>query len=532
MVDGPDHRGARALALLLACALTGCPEQRPESLKQPPRPPQGALAAGAGSLPDVLTLRRPEGAEWFGLYIAGKKAGWQSYELVRELRDGKDVLVQKGGALIRVILDGKQVERRMEEERVYEARPGGRLLSLAARFSGDGGDRVVKGSCLRDRCTLRIESPGAEPEERVLEGITENADFADGERLVAQRHGALRGHLIETLKVRPRETEIAFVRRERLVAPGVEEEVSVVTEQEVGDKLPTEWRIADDGRVVDMRQGEGVLVRAEPEVRAKALENVELFALGRVPVPRPLPRDVPATIVYQLAGLPRGFWTDDARQRFTPGSDGTVSLAVTARTPLAADPARDTPLAQAAKGADPEDVSANGSADSDHPAIVALARQVAGDARGAYAAALRLSTTVHERLRTAYGASHDRASDVLAAGRGDCSEHAVLTVALARALGIPSREVYGLVYASMDGKDALYWHAWVEVRSAGEWIAIDPTFGQPVADATHVALSGRDRSDAGGLIAALQVKGVEVRPAESPRQAGKTAAAQQEPRNK
>jgi transglutaminase-like putative cysteine protease len=314
----------------------------------------------------------------------------------------------------------------------------------------------------------------------------------------------------------------------------VSEEVSVVTEQEVGDKQPSEWRIADDGRIVEMRLGGGVQVRAEPEARARALENVELFALGRIAVPRPLPRDVPATIVYQLAGLPRGFWTDDARQRFTPGPDGTVFLAVSARPPLAADPARDTPLAQASKGADPEDVKPTGSADADHPAVVALARQVAGDARGTYQAALRLSAAVHERLETAYGASHDRASDVLAAGKGDCSEHAVLTVALARALGIPAREVYGLVYASMDGKDALYWHAWVEVRSAGEWIAIDPTFGQPVADATHVALSGRDRSDAGGLIASLEVKGVELRPGAdaAPAKGGKTPAAQRAPKTK
>jgi len=527
------RRAALAVAsLTVAVALAGCPEQRPESLKGPPRPPQAAIAAGAANLPDILTLRRPEGPEWFGLYIGGKKAGYQRSELLRELRDGKDVLVLKSGGAIRVLLDGKQVERTMEEERVYEAKPGGRLLSITSRMAGDGGDRVLRGTCVRERCTLRIEAPGAEPEERVLEGVTENADFADGERLVAQRHGALRAHIIEPLKVRSRETELAFVRRERLVAPGVEEEVSVVTEQEVGDRQATEWRIADDGRVIDMRQGEGILVRAEPEVRARALETVELFALGRVPVPRPLPRDVPGTIVYQLAGLPRGFWVDDARQRFAPGPDGTVSLAVTARPPLAADPARDTPLAAAAKGAEAQDVSPNGSADADHPAIVALARQVAGDAHGAYAAALRLSAEVHERLKTAYGASHDRASDVLAAGRGDCSEHAVLTVALARALGIPAREVYGLVYASMDGKDALYWHAWVEVRSAGEWIAIDPTFGQAVADPTHLALSGRDRTDAGGLIASLQVKGVEVRPAEPGKPQARASSAPGEPHHK
>ena len=120
---------------------------------------------------------------------------------------------------------------------------------------------------------------------------------------------------------------------------------------------------------------------------------------------------------------------------------------------------------------------------------------------------------MYRRLEKAYGASHDRASDVLTAGRGDCTEHTVLLVALARALGIPARPVHGLVYARYeDGQDALYWHAWVEVRSAGEWIAMDPTFGQPVADATHVALGVGTQVDTVGLLGALKVLAVEVKP--------------------
>ena len=102
---------------------------------------------------------------------------------------------------------------------------------------------------------------------------------------------------------------------------------------------------------------------------------------------------------------------------------------------------------------------------------------------------------------------------MLAAGKGDCTEHSVLFVALARALGIPSRQVHGLVYARYaDAKDALYWHAWAEVLSGGEWIAVDPTFGQPVADATHVALGTGMQVDTIGLLGALRVEGVEVRP--------------------
>ena len=115
-------------------------------------------------------------------------------------------------------------------------------------------------------------------------------------------------------------------------------------------------------------------------------------------------------------------------------------------------------------------------------------------------------------IEKAYGVSHDRASDVLTAGKGDCTEHSVLFVALARALGIPARGVHGLVYARYeDGRDALYWHAWAEVKSGGEWIAIDPTFGQPVADATHVALGEGPQVDTVGLLGALKVVGVEVK---------------------
>jgi transglutaminase-like putative cysteine protease len=231
-----------------------------------------------------------------------------------------------------------------------------------------------------------------------------------------------------------------------------------------------------------------------------------------VALPRALPRDVPRTIVYRLRGLPPAFRKSDARQRFEGGQGKVAVLAVTARKPAAADPAKDTPLARARTGAAEEHLAATPQVNWEAPEIGRLAREVAGDAKGTYEAVRRLSTHVYERLEKAYGASHDRASDVLAAGKGDCTEHSVLLLALARALGVPARAVHGLVYAQYgDGQHALYWHAWVEVRSAGEWIAMDPTFGQPVADATHVALGAGTQVDTVGLLGALEVLGVEVR---------------------
>jgi transglutaminase-like putative cysteine protease len=509
---------ALALLLALAAPLAACPEQRPTPGDVKP-PPQAAISAGAGAGADVLSLRRPVGAEFFGLYVGGKKAGWVRTDVTRELRDGKDVLVSRELVVVKVKTDGRPVERRQEEERIFEARPGGRLLSFTAAMSGDGGDRVLRGACARDRCTVRTEAPGREPGERVLT-VTVPIEQADAVRLAAARRGAVRGPVIDTLRVKVKEMEATFLRREKLVRGGAQEEVSVVAEQEVGDRLPSEYRIADDGRVLEMRQGEALVVLPEPEARAKTLEDVDLPLLGRVPLPRPLPSDVPAAITYELAGLPKAFWRDTERQRFQPGPGGAARLTVTALPPAAADPARDTPLSAAGRGADPGDLSATGAVDSDAPEIVAVAREIAGDAPGAYAAAKRLNEHVHRLLTTTMGASLDRASDVLRAREGDCSEHALLTVALARALGIPAREVYGLVYSRMGGLDGLYWHDWVEIRSGGEWIALDPTFGQPIADATHIALSGNDSAEVGGLLTALKVVSVEVHPPPAPQRPG------------
>ena len=232
--------------------------------------------------------------------------------------------------------------------------------------------------------------------------------------------------------------------------------------------------------------------------------------MARVPLPGPLPRVVPATVVFRVSGLPPSFQTADARQSYAPGPGGTTLLTVRARLPAAVDPARDTP--RSTPSSDPELVAPTPNVDSDNPAIARLAKEVAGDVPGRYAAALRLSEHVNRRLQVAYGASQDRASDVLATGKGDCTEHSVLFVALARALGIPARQVNGLVYARYsDSKDALYWHQWAEIRSGGEWIAIDPTFGQPVADASHVALGTGTQADTVGLLGALKVESVDVK---------------------
>lgn len=522
----------RMLAVLAAViALAGCPEPIPASTPPRPKPPQGALAAAR--LPpdrgpvDVVSVPRPQGPEWFGLYLVGKKAGWTKVQMTRERRAGRDVLVGRSEVALRVTVGGKTVERRQREQRVYEAKPGGKLLTFDAEWEGDGGARSILGTCSASACRAVVRAEGTE-QVKEIPGEPETADQADGVRLAAFRRAPLRGSQLDVEKLRMKDVQDVFVRREKIAGAGTEAEVSVVAESEVGDRIASEYKVADDGRILEIRFGEALLAKPEAEDIARRFDQVDLFALSRVPLPRDLPRAVPATVVYRFQGLPPSFRKDDARQTFAAGPGGATVLTVRARVPAAAEPARDTP--RAAAGGSPGDLEATPQIDADDPGIQKLAREVAGGVSGTYAAAVKLSDAVFHRVESVYGANQDRASDVLRAGKGDCTEHTVLFVALARALGIPARGVHGLVYARYgDGVPALYWHAWAEVKSAGEWIQVDPTFGQPVADATHVALGQGILGDRGmqadsvGLLGALKVTGVEVK--EAPEGAATRAAA-------
>jgi hypothetical protein len=102
------------------------------------------------------------------------------------------------------------------------------------------------------------------------------------------------------------------------------------------------------------------------------------------------------------------------------------------------------------------------------------------------------------------------AVEVLHTRRGECKAHAILYTAMARASGIPTRLVGGIVY--MEGMGFLY-HAWAESYLDG-WIAVDPTFNQVGVDATHIKLAeGQDWSallQLGRVIGQIKVRIIDL----------------------
>ena len=98
--------------------------------------------------------------------------------------------------------------------------------------------------------------------------------------------------------------------------------------------------------------------------------------------------------------------------------------------------------------------------------------------------------------------------------RGDCNEHTTLYTALARSVGLPTRLAAGIVYSeSIFADGAFYYHAWPEVWLGDRWFAVDPTFGQSPADATHLKLVEGEldkQAELMGVIGRLRLSVVEV----------------------
>ena len=168
--------------------------------------------------------------------------------------------------------------------------------------------------------------------------------------------------------------------------------------------------------------------------------------------------------------------------------------------------------------------------ESDAPEIRAEAELAVRGVTGTRNRAERLTRYINSILQKKPTVSLPSALEVLRTRIGDCNEHTVLYVAMARALGIPARIAVGLVNV----RGAFYYHAWPEVyldegRGRGLWLPVDPTLNEFPADATHLRLvrGGLDKQTMIlPLIGRLKITvlHLELAPTSSPILVGRTPA--------
>src|SRR2546430_10346076 len=126
---------------------------------------------------------------------------------------------------------------------------------------------------------------------------------------------------------------------------------------------------------------------------------------------------------------------------------------------------------------------------------ISQARLILGREQDPTRAARRIADWVRANLAQRRTATSPGALQALEARLGDCNEHAVLYVALARAAGLPARTAAGLV--PVDGR--FYYHAWAEAYLGGCG-AVGPAVDEFPAGAAHVRFSIGGLAHQAGLL--------------------------------
>lgn len=481
------RRAACALVLALAAALAGCAGKYFQDAGAPPAPPSHRLAEW------------PWQEYWTGIVFNGSKIGY-AHVRVRPAEDRTFEITGDSAFRIRFLGFDKRIALRASDR----VRDDFALDSFEYAYHIDGSELALSGARRDGVLRVKVTNAGRTTEQSLpapdpvypasaigmipaLRGLVPGAEY---------RYTVYVGESQRLVEVHQR---VEAYERSTLF----EGEAWKVTTELAG--LQTTTWIDRLGRpVLEIGMGGVIIAGLEDERRAKrdlaraALRQDEaLLELGLIRTATPIASPRTATALKlslrspAVATLPAA----DPRQQCRAAEGG-------AECEIASVP---VPAGSAAANADLQPSVAVPSTD---PRIRDLAATiVAGRATAAEQAQAILDWIgVNVRKEPADVFS---ALDVLAKGGAECQGHAYLYAALARASGIPTRVANGLVYSAELGGFA--YHAWNESLIDGQWIAIDPMFGQRPADATHVRLVyGENLADLAPLAAWIGTTRIEV----------------------
>jgi hypothetical protein len=466
--------------------------------------PALAIAQAAPPLTDVVKVPRPEAGEFMGLYLKGQKIGYMFSNIT--LSPKKDTVTAVTELHFKAKVGAAVSDRMMKETRLYESKPGGKLISFVMEQAGDGGNQSLEGSALPDGVRVVRKKPGQPNEIKMLPPSKEVVEDADQARVALKRNAKVVGTITDSTDLQQYMVTTTVGGTETRVVGGVKAKLRKITTISEKEKVPTEAWVDEKGRMLEVQYGPMMSGVLETEDVAKRVDLVEVFSLTRVVLPKPAPaaaKTVPGKFTMLLSGVTEKFFNNTYRQQWKPDGKGNVEVTVSAAPPKIL---KARPLADPNGGTNLKSTIA---VESDNPEIIAQAKEIAGSEKDAWTVAKKVNQWVFSHLDKDYGVSSDSASDVLKLKKGDCTEHSLLTVAMLRSLGIPAKRIDGLVYLVNDDKvPALYWHEWVEAY-VGEWTQLDPTFGQDVANPARLAVGEESSAEITPLIGSMTV--VEVR---------------------
>jgi transglutaminase-like putative cysteine protease len=229
-----------------------------------------------------------------------------------------------------------------------------------------------------------------------------------------------------------------------------------------------------------------------------------VFDFSLVRINRDIPD--PATLrklVLELSGYPDTLPVPEGPgQSATRKKPGTIRLVLTA-------PLRQSDKTVLSEAEKLRYLSTTPRINADNPEIISRKREILAASGSIEQSVTLLTRWVADTLDDTVTDSHS-ALESLKLRKGNCVSHARLYITMARAAGIPSRMVSGLVY--LKGEGFLY-HSWAESHLDG-WVAVDPTFGQNPADITHIRLiegdEPEDMAPLAGIVGRIRAGNIEI----------------------
>lgn len=233
------------------------------------------------------------------------------------------------------------------------------------------------------------------------------------------------------------------------------------------------------------------LVACDKELAMRPEDIFDFLSMMTIACPVSLPPlDTVGAITYELVVLSQGELNIPSDDNQTVQKTAENRFLVTVR-PVSAPAGVPFPY----EGTDPSALEAMKPTEylqSDDPKIIDMAKHAVASATDAGKAAKQIEAFVKGYIKTRdFSVGYASAREVADSRQGDCSEHAVLTAAMCRAVGIPARVVSGLVYTeNLAGQNNVFGgHAWTEVYIGGTWVELDATRSPQGYGPGHITLS-------------------------------------------
>jgi len=443
------------------------------------------LCAGAMAQENIDPSRFA-GERWFGLYLNKGKVGFM--QQVLSLGEGGRVYFTEEGTF-RMNMSGVKQEMKVSSLRTYSHT--GELISIDYTLT-DLLSTTEFHAQVQDNQLKLIKKLAGQSVERYLPLPQEKLKDALKFQLWMTQKPKVGDELVSFLFEPLYEQELTCIStivgtEERLFNGVTTKLYKIQTKVNILNLEQTSY-VTEDGLVLEDIAGEIFTMRLEPKEIAQDINySNDVLVSNAAIVDKPIknPREREHLKLILNGPLKENHLFCDERQQITADGDKFIFTATKLNAesiPKLTFPVQDE---EVKRWAEPSSF-----VQSDHAEMIKTAKEIVGDTTDAWEAVQKICAWVNENMKTSYSAQLTNALDVLKHREGDCTEHSLLFVGLTRALGIPAREVAGLIYVNSP-KPGFYFHQWAKVW-IGKWIDVDPTFNQPLVDVTHIKIGEGD----------------------------------------